>query len=1043
MNRAQRLYILRRRRRRGNRRGVAPFLLGMLALPFLLVALVGLVGLGTAAGIYAYYAQTLPDPTAIETEQERFETTKIYDRTGQHLLWEVFDPRWGRRTIVPLEQIPVHLRNATVAIEDKSFYRNPGIDLRGIARAAWRNLRGYPIEGASTITMQLVKNVLIPPEERYRKSYARKIKEAILALEISRRYSKDQILEWYLNNVYYGHLAYGVAAAAETYFGKPVQELDLAECAMLAALPQYPALNPFDNPEQARKRQHLVLDAMMRQGYITPEEAVAAKYKPLRYVPKRFEIKAPHFVMYVRQLLEDELGPEMLYRGGLKVYTTLDMDIQAIAEEAARKHVKKLREEGHDVTNAAVVVMRPQTGEILAMVGSLDYFDQEIHGQVNMALAKRQPGSAFKPFTYVTAFARGFTPATMVMDVRTAFPDPPNPPYVPENYTRKYYGPQRIRQALAKSLNIPAVKVLSAVGVKNVINTAHKMGINTLDKDYYGLSLTLGGGEVTLLDMTYAYGVFANGGVMAGQPVRDPRPGYRELDPVAILKVEDSQGQVIMEYTSPHTKEVLKPELAYLITDILSDNEARAPMFGYNSALKLSRPAAAKTGTTNDWRDTWTVGYTPQIVTGVWVGNADNRPMEHVTGLSGAAPIWHEVMERIYEEGIVERLVAPQPVQERFTRPPNLEEVEVCAVSGLLPTEYCPHRVKELFIKGTAPTSYCNVHQVFRVNKVTGKLATIYTPPELVEERVYEIFPPEAADWVRQNNIPQPPTEYDDAYGPSPASDEVAIISPSLYSYVRGVVPIIGNARSSDFRLYRLEFGEGLNPSAWSQIGPDHYHQVENGPLEYWDTTGLKGFYTLQLSVLEGSGRYKQAAIQVTVDNISPTITLIHPEDGAVYVMEDDEWVNIQAQAQDDFSMDRVEFYLDGQLLGYSTVPPYNWKWTIVMSDIIPVEGPPVLASRIITNPDGSLTMEVITVSQVLVSPDGHTLTQVFANGMTIISDTVGYTETHLIHAVAYDAAGNAMESEKVRIHVIHKPPKEESGAWQRPVAWRKEEERL
>ncbi len=1025
MDTVQKLHLLRRYRRNNGPSLLPHLLIGFMVSVFLTVSLISFLGVGTIIGVYLYFAKDLPEPGQIETAQERFETTKIYDRTGQHLLYEIFDPRWGDRTIVPLEEIPKDLRNATIAIEDKSFYENPGVDLEGILRAFYYNLRGGPIQGASTITMQLVRNVLIPPEERYRKLISRKIKEVILALEISRLYSKDQILEWYLNYVYYGNLAYGVEAAARVYFDKPVQELDLAECAMLAALPQYPALNPIDNPEEARKRQHLVLDAMMRQGYITPEECVAAKYEKLNIrsgLTGRFDILAPHFSIYVRKKLEEEFGPELVHRGGLRVYTTLDLRLQRLAERIAREHVAYLKKKGHNVSNAAVVAIRPKTGEILAMVGNLDYWNKEIKGQINMAITPRQPGSSFKPFTYVTAFSQGYTPADMVMDVRTAFPDPPNPPYVPENYDRKYHGPVSMRQALACSYNMPAVKVLSMVGVKNVIDTAHRMGINTLNKDYYGLSLTLGGGEVTPLDMAYAYSVFANGGVMAGQPVppEKRRPGYRKLDPVAILRVEDSQGHVLKKYTSPETEQVISPQLAYLITNVLSDNNARAPAFGYNSPLKLDRPAAVKTGTTNDWRDAWTIGYTPQLVCAVWVGNVDNEPMEHVPGCWAAAPIWHNFMEEALKG---------EPVED-FARPPGLKEVEVCSVSGKLPTEHCPHTKKELFIEGTEPTTYCDVHQAFRINKVTGKLATVYTPPELVEEKVYEIYPPEAADWVRRNGIPQPPTEYDDMYGPTPARGDVAIISPSPYAYISGGVPIIGNAKSGNFRLWRLRYGEGLNPSAWIQIGGDHYNQVENGLLDFWDVNGLEGLYTLQLQVMEGNGNCREATIQVTVDNVPPKVELIYPYNDEEYVMEDDEYVNIQARVTDNFSMDRVEFYFDNELLGTSTVPPYNQKWVIEMVDQIPQPGPPETEIRTVTHPDGTVTQEEVVISEVIEEPDG-TLIKRFENGMSIVykpakgEEKEEYAEFHQIHVVAYDAAGNKAESGKVRIKVVHKEEEE------------------
>jgi len=1031
MRSSRKMLLMRHRQRRSNSNSHGPayiwlqLALGTLAMITLSILLVILATFGTVAGVYAHFAQGLPDPTAIETAQETFETTKIYDRTGQHLLYEIFDPQRGDRTIVPLEEIPLYLRQATIALEDHDFYENPGVNLRGILRAAWANFRGQQVQGGSSITQQLIKNVLIPPEERYQKLYSRKIKEAILALEISRRYpgreGKDQILEWYLNSNNYGSWAYGVEAAAKVYFGKHVQELDLAECAMLAAIPQFPALNPINAPEEARKRQHLVLDAMLREGYITAEQAVAAKAEPLQVrssLAERFDVQAPHFSLYVQQRLEQELG-QLAYQG-LKVYTTLDLDLQRKAEEIAREQVKKLQEEERNVSNTAVVGIRPTTGEILAMVGSLDYWDKTIDGNVNVALADRQPGSAFKPFTYVTALAQGYTPATMIMDVRTGFHDDPNPYYVPENYDRKYHGPQRVRLALARSYNMPAVWMLSKVGVKNVINTAHRMGINTLNADYYGLSLTLGGGEVRLLDMTYAFSVFANGGVMAGQliPEEYRRPGFRELDPVAILRIEDSQGQVIRQYLHPETRQVLSPQLAFLLNDILSDNQARAAAFGVDNKLHLEdRPAATKTGTTTDWRDGWAIGYTPQLAVGVWVGNSDNEPMERVPGARCAAPIWQEIMRYALRDA---------PVQQ-FLRPPGIVEAQVCAVSGLLPTAHCPATVSEYFLEGTVPTVHCDVHQLFRVNKETGKLASVHTPPELVEERVYEIFPPEAQDWVRENDIPQPPTEYD-GYGPGLAAGDVAIIDPPPYAYLSQGQPIVGNAKGGDFQSWRLEYGPGLNPPSWSPIGADHGHQVDHGPLEFWDVSGLEGLYTLRLTVMRHNRPPDQTTIQVTVDHTPPDPQLIYPPDGKKYIMEDDEYVNIQAEARDNVSMDRVEFYLDGELLKVSTVPPYNTRWIIVMEDTPPVEGPPVEATRVITHPDGSTSEETYIARRFERDPATGAPMWVFDGGKVITIREDEYTEIHEIYVVAYDAAGNKQESERIHISVVHERKEEKEG---------------
>jgi len=930
-------------------------------------------------GAYAYFTRDLPEPEQIEAAEENFETTKIYDRTGQVLLYEVIDPFGGDRTWVSLDQIPEELICATIASEDKTFWTNPGFDPRGIARALWSNLQGRKIQGGSSITQQLIKNVVIEPERRYVsaegpkwKDYERKITELLLAYRITQKYSKRQILEWYLNTNPYGNLAYGIEAAARVYFGKSASELTLAESATLAPIPQYPRMNPFDNPEEARKRQWLVLDAMVRQGCITREEALAARYEEwkLARFTERFDIKAPHFSIYVRKQLEEMFGPELVYRGGLRVYTTLDLELQEQAQCVARAHIRRLSGEDeatvlqealdagctaaqfltplrdydvgrdHNVNNAAVVAIRPATGEILAMVGSLNYWDETIDGQFNVAVdgPGRQPGSAFKPFTYLTLLSQGYNAAHMFLDVRTAFKQPNGAPYVPENYDRKYHGPQRMRLALARSYNIPAVAALELAGVDNVIRMAHRLGINTLNRglDYYGLSLTLGGGEVHLLDMTYAFSVFATGGRMYGEavPEEERRAGYRELNPVAILRVEDRNGNILYEYKEPKSQDILSPQLAYLMNSILSDQQARWAGFGHPNPMELSndRPAAVKTGTTNDFRDGWTVGYTPQLAVGVWVGNTDNSEMKNLPGVRGAGPIWHAVMEYALKD---EEIVP-------FYRPDGLVERAVCAVSGKLPGPHCP-TVNEIFIPGTEPTEHCDIHQVYMVNRETGRLCTVHTPPELCEERVYEVYPPEAADWLaslpEDRRPAQPPTEYDTAYGPLPTDAEVAIISPPPYSYIRGIVPIVGNARGGDFNFYRLVFGKGLYPTEWLQIGPDHGEQVDHNILEYFDTTSLDGLYTLRLQVVDHSMTLREATIQVTVDNISPTVTLNHPEDGAVYETGRDEWANVNAEVED-YSVARVEFYgyagpksaeppPDLAPFAVRTVAPFNVNWPL------------------------------------------------------------------------------------------------------------------
>ncbi|MDW8068347.1 MAG: penicillin-binding protein 1C [Anaerolineae bacterium] len=689
----------------------------------------------------------LPSPHTLYEHQTGI-SSRILDRNGR-LLYEIADPHAGRHVPVPLEEIPLYCRQATVATEDANFYTNPGVDLRGILRAVWINLQGGEVlAGGSTITQQVARNLLLSPQERSQRTLLRKLRESILAWRIARTFTKDEVLALYLNEVYYGNLAYGVEAAARTYFGKSVQGLSLAECALLAGLPQSPAsYDPLTNPNRARERQRVVLRLMTEQGYITPEQAELAARERLHFAATPFPIEAPHFVMYVWAWLEKEFGAEALYTEGLVITTTLDLDLQHTAEEAIRRHLARLSQASEEsgvreVNNAALVALDPETGAILAMVGSPDYFNPAIDGAVNAALALRQPGSAIKPLTYAAAFtpdAGGrplLTPASVILDVRTAFPTREGLPYVPANYDHRFHGPVSAREALAQSLNVPAVRVLQMTGVDRLVTLAADLGMTSFGTgERFGLALTLGGGEVRLLELTAAYAAFANGG--------------RRVEPFGVLEVRDARGQLRYQARPLPGPQVLDPRVAYLITDILSDENARAPAFGTGSVLNLSRPAAVKTGTSSDWRDNWTVGYTPQLVTGVWVGNADGRPMRDVSGVEGAGPIWRDFMERA---------LRGQPVVP-FAEPPGLERVRVCVPSGLLPTPLCPRTREELFIAGTAPTVPDNWYQLFRIDRATGLSAGTDTPPERVEERVFIVPPAEAWEWARANHWPLPPEE--------------------------------------------------------------------------------------------------------------------------------------------------------------------------------------------------------------------------------------------------------------------------------------------
>lgn len=640
-------------------------------------------------GGYFWLSTDLPAPGHLRAQAARG-NTRILDRHG-HVLYQVPDPFGGYQHPVPLDSIPVALQYATIAVEDARFYHHPGIDARGILRATWSNLRHRRIvAGGSTITQQLARNFLLDPHYAHSRTLERKARESILALKLTAHFSKDEILALYLNQTYYGNMAYGVESAAQRFFGKPVHELDLAECALLAGLPQAPSrYNPFANPQAATHRQHQVLDAMVRHHFITPAQAKAAREEPLHFADATTPIKAPHFVFYVINLLTDRYGPEVVARGGLTITTTLDLDLQDMAQRRLQRQITLLNDPQetrpvHETHSGAIVVLDPTSGAILAMVGSPDFYNTAHQGQVNGALAPRQPGSAIKPLTYAAALERGWTPATIVSDVPVSFTDRQGRPYRPENYNHIYQGTISLREALATSSNVAAVRVLHDIGIPSLLDMADRLGIATLNRDSsrYGLALTLGSGEVTLLELTAAYGVFANGGYRV-----PPRPilavdGARRTESYPHPPVPIERGD-----------QVLAPQVAYLISDILSDRYARLHTFGEAYSLILDRPAAVKTGTTNNWHDVWTVGYTPQRVTGVWLGNADGQPMESMSGVDGAGPVWNDVMQTAHHN------IPPLP----FARPDGIVEMTICADTGAAASSSCPHQRQERFIEGTRP----------------------------------------------------------------------------------------------------------------------------------------------------------------------------------------------------------------------------------------------------------------------------------------------------------------------------------------------------
>lgn len=697
--------IVRAPRRVGS--GFVRLLSGFLLILLLMSTVILGSSAATAYSAYSQLASSLnPRLNQLSQAADGFQTTRVYDRNGRQL-YEFFGA--GKRTRAALADISPDLINATISIEDKTFFENTGVDYEGIAKAFYRSLSaGEETGGASTITQQLIKLLLLTDEEReYENRYQRKIAEIILAQELSEKRSKKEILEIYLNEIYYGNLAYGIEAASNVYFDRSAKELTLAQAALLAGLPQLPNVyDPFANAEgnvirgfrlgenwlspeyrlpdgipPPKWRQIAVLRQMVDEGYITEAQARRASLDDLKLSTREIPLYAPHFVFYIRQLLEERYGPQFANMG-LSVYTSIDLDLQNMVQQQAADRITELEE--RNIHNAAVVVLQPNTGQILAMVGSIDYnrvtpsktrgqSKNVLDGQVNVTTQLRQPGSALKPFTYLSAMEQGMTPASVLWDVPTKFPLGGGKWYEPKNYNGRWNGPVRMRTALANSLNMPAVKALKFAGIDHTLGLLKRAGINSLTQgaNFYGLSLTLGGGEVSPLELTAAYNTLASGG--------------KYYAPVGILKIQDANGKVLDEYRVAEKKPTIDPELVGIITDMLSDDKAREPVWGLDSKLKLSLPAAVKTGTSNDWRDAWAVGFTPFVTVGVWTGNNNNEETAKVESITGGGAIWHNVMEEMFKNPhFVSLLAEPYngTLPRAFSLPETLKRNQICELSG-------------------------------------------------------------------------------------------------------------------------------------------------------------------------------------------------------------------------------------------------------------------------------------------------------------------------------------------------------------------------
>ena len=894
----------------GVRAGVAAIIGGML---LTLLVLVGMIG------YYFYVVSEYRDEVGTLNERaSSFETTEIYNGGGDLLaeFSNMENPDTGARKEVSLADISPWVIQATIATENETFYTDPGFSVFAIVRAAVQNLQaGSTVSGASTLTQQLARALVLESDYAYDQSAQRKINEVIVASEITRKYSKNEILEIYLNEFFYGNYSYGIEAAAETYFGITAGELNPAQAAFLAGLPQSPAAyDPVLNHEAAMLRMKDVLRLMSEangtgciaiqhqdqtqwqvpQGgslciiaqnvgndvvyyYQTPNTAQPeeltvdiALVETADYKPPEFKAQHPHFVNYVWQQLEDTYGSQAIYNAGFRVYTTLDETVQSTAEQTVTQNLNQLQAAGNDVENASVVVMRHEDAAVVAMVGSADYYNDDIDGQVNVAFTGQQPGSSIKPFVYLAALmpdANGnyWTPASVIWDVSSDFNG-----YQPTNYDMLFHGPQNLRYALGNSLNIPAVKAMNFVGLQRFTDLAKKVGLtfplgDPVERNA-GLPTALGAVEVRLFDMVGAYTMLSNNGA------------YKE--PYAISRIEDSDGNVIFQaQTSTAGTQVVPAEYAYLLTNILSDADARANEFGYGAPLQLSgnRPAAVKTGTTNENRDIWTMGYTAQYTVGVWVGNTDNRPMYGLTGYYGAAPIWNQIMETIHQ-GL--------PAQD-FPPPTGLVQAEVCDDSGTQPSAACAGRTHiEIFAAAAPPPgSDKDIFQQLDVATYSGKLTNDSCRDEAEVRTFVKLDDPTAYNWINNTaegnqwaqargvDVPvqPPPTEYCDPNAPRPY---VVFSTPSENATVEGVIQLRGAITMPDFNRYEVRFGVSSDPGAFSQpfIVDTNQHPEGESILGEWDSRTVEnGPYTLRLVAIDNFGRSVTRDVHVTVNNAAPT----------------------------------------------------------------------------------------------------------------------------------------------------------------------------
>jgi membrane carboxypeptidase/penicillin-binding protein len=939
-------HIIRMRRRRWHTYHHTPIQRGGL-FTALLISLTILVLSFNLTALFIFATRNLPSPENIALQLEPpngflLQPTRFYDRTGVHLIHTVENPAIEERQYLPLEtsgedssnqeMLPSYLVSATVAISDPTFWSNPGFSIQGIREGTH-----------NTIAQKVVLNLLLLDEPP---SLLREIRERVLAAQITHDIGREKVMEWYLNNADYGNLAYGAQAAAQVYFGKSAHELNLAEAAILAATAESPALNPFDSPLTALERGKIVIEAMAGQGLINAKQAAAAKRTEVIFqepVSSKY-ILAPAFIDLAWEYISKTIPIDRLKRGGFDITTTLDYDLQRQTACTTLIHMARIHSEvgtssemiaescpasqllptlnldrdpsgntsfGKELS-ANVVVFDPVTGQILALV--VESPSESTPGEITT----HPPGSLTTPFIYLTAFTRGFNPASLVWDI------PLDESGLTTEGTGQQKGPMRLRNALANDHIIPAIKVLQQIGLENVRQTAGQLGLTSLSSDGQLHNLrncpecqfVLRGDEITLIEATQAFGVLANQGFLVGQPSGELLPdGLESIRAATVLNVVDAAHRIEPIATEVQTRPVTSSQLAYLMTHILSDETARWSSLGHPNPLEIGRPTGAKMGKTTEGNDVWTVGFTPQLVVGVWMGVPPQENNSQVPP-KVASTLWHAVIQSATQD---------IPVED-WQMPAGITTLDVCDPSGMLPTLQCPTIVSEVFLSDQVPTLPDTLYQSYQINKETDRLATVFTPPNLIEEHIYLNVPPDASAWAKSIGLETPPETYDVIYTPT-MSPDAQIEHPSMFGTVHGLVTVQGSASGDDFVSYRLQIGEGLNPTGWTVVEGDRLTPVTDGILGTWDTTDLNGLYALQLIVLRENQRVDTATIQVTLDNLPPTVNIPYPGEGDIFISKVDRTITFLVEASDNLGIAKVEFRIDNRMVVTQTQPPFAYPW--------------------------------------------------------------------------------------------------------------------